>query len=179
MILGAASLSVMNAPSHFRYLMMRRWILAKPIVDLPILQARVEHANALIQVIAAHGRRFFFNAGQNAFASMSVDSNGVVWIQDDYTRMLVNTMPRDTAWKGFSHGGTLRSLVEDMRDYIVTGNTIALGTLGPERMFNAGNIWGYEQDQMAAVRIEASVLPIMDTAAKATDCKSECVSHVN
>ena len=62
-------------------------------------------------------------------------------------------------WRGFSHGGTLRSLVEAFRDYICTGKQLHPGYLGPER-FDDSNIWGYDEAGMKAVREQAGALPV-------------------
>lgn len=124
---------------------------------------RVEHVNKAMRIIADHGRRFFFSASQQRYASMQVDDRGKVWFVDDYSGKRVFTHPTTWGgrWKGFSHGGTLRGLVEAFRDYIVTGATLPLGYLGPEReRITNGNIWGYEPEAMTAVREQAGALPV-------------------
>lgn len=62
-------------------------------------------------------------------------------------------------WRGFTHGGTLRDLVKEFRDYICTGEPLHPGYLGPER-FNDSNIWGYDEADMQSVREQAGALPV-------------------
>ncbi len=133
-------------------------------------QQRLEHANELIQVIAQHGRRFFYNVTRNATARFELDHRGRVWFIDDYsgTRIYTHRSGFQSNWRGFSHGGTLRDLVERMRDYIVTGQPLSPHWLGPERSFSNGNIWGYEPDAMEAVRREGAALPIIRRPAEAS-----------
>lgn len=124
---------------------------------------RAVHANALIQVIAAHGRRFFYCKSKDRYARIEVDARGRVWFVDDYSERRVFThQPGHSRWKGFSHGGTLRALIEDMRDYIMNGTPvprwkIAIRQLGrPEQ-----DIWGYGFEAAEAVRTAAFTLPIV------------------
>lgn len=60
-------------------------------------------------------------------------------------------------WNGFTHGGTLRNLVELFRDYIRTGQPLHPGYLGHERE-DGSNIWGYEPEALATVRAQAGAL---------------------
>lgn len=128
-------------------------------------QQRLAHANELIKIIAAHGRRFFFSEHTGRTAEIFIGSRGRVWFVDEYTGKIIYTHKTTwtNKWRGFSHGGTLRSLVEMMRDYIVTGRPIPAFYLGPERnQLTDGNIWGYEPAAMQAVRNAACKLPIID-----------------
>ena len=63
---------------------------------------------------------------------MEVDHRGKVWIIDDYSgkRVFTHETVWGGRWRGFSHGGTLRSLVEAFRDYICTGEPLNRGYLG-------------------------------------------------
>lgn len=125
-------------------------------------QKRAEQANAAIRVIADHGRRFFFNKGKQAYAGFEVDTQGLVWFTDDYTRLKINIGPRNKSsrWLGFSHGGTLRDLVEQLYDFIATGQPISRFYLGPERAWSDGNVWGYPTEDMEKVRDMAGALPV-------------------
>ncbi|AMO77536.1 hypothetical protein [Pseudomonas citronellolis] len=128
-------------------------------------QQRTEHVNQAIRIIADHGRRFFFNQAQQRYACMQVDERGRIWFIDDYSGKRIYTHPTTWGgrWRGFSHGGTLRDLVCLFRDYIRTGKKLHPFYLGPERArLSDGNIWGYEVDQMAAVRRLASALPVFE-----------------
>lgn len=131
------------------------------MTSLTTKRQRCDQVNQAIRIIAAHGRRFFYCQSQDAYASMEVDARGRVWIVDDYTRRRVYTHQATFGndWNGFSHGGTLRNLVELFRDYIRTGKPLHAGYLGHERG-DGTNIWGYEPEAMAAVRAEAGALPV-------------------
>lgn len=132
-------------------------------------QERVEHANQLIQVIAKHGRRFFYNKTHDRVARIEL-RRGRVYFVDDYSGKAIYTHETvfTNRWRGFSHGGTLRSLVERMRDYIMTGDRIQLGFIAPSyRDVANGDIWGYGSEAAYLVRTEASALPIINSEWKA------------
>lgn len=141
---------------------------------------RLEHANQLIRVIADHGRRFFFYAGSNVYdphtkITAFVPANryayleirrGRVYYIDDYSQRAVYTHPTTfgNKWHGFSHGGTLRDLVEDIRDYVTNGTQIARWKIAPERLsISDGNIWGYSAEAAETVRALAYALPIIES----------------
>lgn len=127
-------------------------------------QQRVEHANLLIRIIASHGRRFFYSDVTKRTGILFLNEHGRVYFLDEYTGKAIYTHKTTWAnkWRGFSHGGTLRALVEAMRDYIVKGDRLHPYYLGPERRnITDGNIWGYEPEEMDAVRRQAAALPIM------------------
>jgi hypothetical protein len=123
---------------------------------------RCEQVNQAIQIIANHGRRFFFCQQKQTYASMQVDGRGKVWFIDDYSQKRIYTHPTPgvAAGSGFSHGGTLKGLVEQFRDYICTGKQINSAYLGLQRSLDESNIWGYDADSMRAVREQAGLLPV-------------------
>lgn len=124
---------------------------------------RAQHANQLIRSIASHGRRFFYHAAADRYARIELDSRGRVWFIDDYTQKRVYTHDTRGRWRGFTHGGTLRSLVERLRDYITTGWQLPRGVIAPPYLGgNANdNVWGYDREAATAVRAAAFALPIM------------------
>ncbi|WP_122523570.1 hypothetical protein [Pseudomonas viridiflava] len=126
---------------------------------------RCEQVNQVIKIIGGHGRRFFFSESKQRYASLEVDQRGKVWLIDDYTDKRIFTHPTTWGgrWKGFSHGGTLKALIERFRDYICDGKQIPIGWLGPER-FEDSNIWGYDQQSIKAVRDQAAALPVFIAA---------------
>lgn len=128
---------------------------------LDLKRHRADHVNQAIKIIANHGRRFFYSQAVNRYASMEVDQRGKVWLTDEYTgkRIFTHKTVWGGRWRDFSHGGTLRSLVEAFRDYIRTGEPLHPGYLGPER-FDDSNIWGYDEEGMKAVREQAGALPV-------------------
>jgi hypothetical protein len=126
---------------------------------------RVKHVNQLIRIIGSHGRRFFWNEEKQRFARMEL-IRGRIYFIDDYSGKPIYTHRTGFGnyWRGFSHGGTLRSLVEDMRDYIANGTQIqrckiVIKQLGRSDLED--NIWGYPKDDAEAVRREAYALPII------------------
>lgn len=120
---------------------------------------RAEHVNAVIRIIASHGRRFFFSAQHERTAHVEVDDRGRIWLLDDQTGQRVFTH-YPYGWRHFSHGGTLRRLVEAMRDYISTGKPVSSSVLGTEAPWMAGNAWGYEPEALQAVRDAVLKLPV-------------------
>jgi hypothetical protein len=141
---------------------------------------RLAHANALIRIIASHGRRFFWHGGSHTWDPVAkgwrlvpadryarlVLRNGRVYLIDDYTEKAVYTHKAGfgNGWRGFSHGGTLRSLVEDMRDYVMKGERIPEWKIVIARMSSKGledNIWGYDEESAIKVRELACALPII------------------
>lgn len=145
------------------------------MADAYTKEQRLAHANELIKIIARHGRRFFFSkrfhsdrfgevvetpAGRVA---MLVLRNGRVYHFDEYTGKTIYThwTPFGNDWRGFSHGGTLRSLVEKMRDYVMTGEQISLDFIAPTMRDGKSNLWGYGREAAYNVRTEAAKLPII------------------
>lgn len=113
---------------------------------------RLKAANEFIKVIASCGRKFFsenadnFNKVDAPFvASMEVDKHGKVWFIDSYTKKRIYTHYRYD-WKGFSNGGTLKSLVCNLRDFIKRGDTLRKEYFQPEMGEGFRNPWGYGED---------------------------------
>jgi len=128
---------------------------------------RLEHANQLIKVIAAHGRHFFYNDITKVTSKLMTDQRGRVWFLDDYTLKWIfsHETTWTNKWRGFSHGETLRGLVELMREYIIKGTPIHPYYLGMERRnVYDGNIWGYPDEAIKIIRDEAAALPIIKRA---------------
>ena len=75
------------------------------------------------------------------------------------------SIPRLFQSRGFSHGGTLRSLIEAMRDYIRFGTPIHPEIIAPAMSY--GDMWGYGAEAAAAVRAEAHQLPLFAQRAAA------------
>lgn len=123
---------------------------------------RVEHANALILTISSHGRRFFFNKQHDRVACFKLDERGRVWFVDDWSDKPIYVHSKGR-WSGFSHGGMLRSLVEDMRDYIVKGEPVARWKIAIKQLGDpTQNVWGYDEAAAIATREQAFALPIME-----------------
>jgi hypothetical protein len=129
-------------------------------------QERLENANELIRIIGSHGRRFFYSKERDTFARLEL-RNGRVWWVDDYRggEVYTHRTGLHNSWRGFSHGGTLRSLVEDMRDYITSGRKIERWKIVIRQLNSKGlenNIWGYSEEDATTVRERAYTLPIIE-----------------
>jgi len=114
---------------------------------------RLIAANELLCVIASHGRKFFHHEGRIAY--FEVDQRGRVWFTDEYTGKKIY-VAYGGRWRGFSHGGTMRDLVDAMRIFIVRGTKV--GHFGPwPAWYSGGDPWGYGEDftivRAAAVRL--------------------------
>ena len=127
-------------------------------------EERVKHANDLIRVISDHGRRFFFNQTSNRVARIEMDNNGKLFWIDDYrgTRVYMDKVGGyETAWRGFSHGGTLKDLARKMRHYIRTGEQIHVAYICMSNMAEDSDVWGYGKEASKATRHAAAALPII------------------
>lgn len=123
---------------------------------------RLKHANHLISIIASCGRRFFFDGNTERVAFMHRSPDGKIYFFDARTGTLIYTHRTSFSnkWRGFSHGGTLRGLVEMMRDYISKGTQIDEWYLGMPRG-DGTNAWGYPQEDIDRVRSAAKHIPII------------------
>lgn len=133
-------------------------------------QERVQHANDLIKAISQHGRRFFWNEKAQRTATLELDARGKVWLIDDYrgARVFTEKTSMGNRWKCFSHGGTLRSLIEQMRDYIKTGQQIRLNRIAPSYASGCGDLWGYGEPAASSTREAAGKLLIIDATESTT-----------
>jgi hypothetical protein len=116
---------------------------------------RLEHANKLIQIISSHGRRFFYSERHKRVASLEMDRQGRIYLIDDHTgqRVFTGRTKCESDWRGFSHGGTLRFLIEDLRDYIARGSML-------RRTIIASPYWAYSPEAAQATQTEAFELPM-------------------
>lgn len=118
---------------------------------------RLENVNALLATIASCGRRFFHHAGKHS--RMRMDERGRIWFWDSYSQKEIYTHCETGRWRGFTNGGTLRSLVCGLRDYIASGDASGVH-LGPwPETFCGGDLWGYGA-AMADVQAHAARLCI-------------------
>lgn len=107
---------------------------------------RVNAANEFIRMIANCGRRFFRNtgAGQDAYLTLNTRLN-IVWLFDDYTGARIN-ISKEGRWDGFSHGGTLKSLIGSIGAFVLNGSTMRYGYFQPIMDNGFENLWGYGDD---------------------------------
>lgn len=118
---------------------------------------RLAHVNDLIKTISDYGRRFFYDKASGRVASMLIGPKGHLFFRDDYTGKAIYVAYQGR-WNGFSHGGTLKGLVERLAEYVRTGNRLPIDWIGPER-FDQSNIWGYADDEITACRAAALTNP--------------------
>lgn len=84
-------------------------------------EQRIEIVNEIIKTIASTGRRFFYNK-DNDFTAKIILRNGRLFFIDDYTQKEIYLhMPDYRRWRNFSHGGTMKGLIKDFKDFIMTG----------------------------------------------------------
>lgn len=137
----------------------------KPTTSQLRLQ-RCINANEFLQVISNCGRNFFRNkgAGHDGYLSMNGRGN-IVWFHDDYTSARLN-VEREGDWDGFSHGGTLRSLIKSLGAHVLTGKTMRYGYFQPTMENGFENPWGYDDDILlvrdAGVRLGLIHPPVTD-----------------
>ena len=129
---------------------------------------RVDLANEIIRIISQHGRRFFslsaerrepLPESEDRISRFELDARGRIWFIDKWSQRKIYTAYR-YRWRHFSEGGTLRELVNSLRDYIRTGEGLGVLSLrlGPfPEWLCGGDPWGYGADMgtMRAKVIEA------------------------
>lgn len=123
---------------------------------------RCEYANRLIEVFSSYGRVFFYSHKHDRVARLSFNQR--VYLHDESGALI--EVKASSKWKGFSHGGTLRDLVLQMRNYVMRGERIDPAYLGIDCQVGEGNIWGYSPDQMRLCREAAQQLPIINVATR-------------
>lgn len=123
-----------------------------------IKQERIGRVNKLLATIGNCGRRFFYHKG--TYAKFSQDDRGKIWFQDHWSGKKIYTHYHGP-WRGFSGGGTLKALVEALREHIITGEPINPYHFGPwHQSLCEGDLWGYGAD-MEQVRRMAKQLKII------------------
>lgn len=123
---------------------------------------RLVHANRLIDIIAAHGRRFFFYAPLSRTAHFSCDEAGRVWFQDAFTGKQVKILPGREGHRpdGFTSGSTLLNLVEQLAHYVLDERLLHPELIAPAG-YSWGDLWAYGEAAVV-VREEAFALPMFE-----------------
>lgn len=133
---------------------------------------RLETANEIIRIVASHGRRFF-SQDEDSIERMRSPriskfvvhpETGHLWFLDKFAEEWIY-VAHAGRWAGFSEGGTLRALVENLRDFINFGARIKkhFGPWPP--WVCGGDVWGYGE---AAETMRAELEPVLK---KADSCK--------
>ncbi len=128
---------------------------------------RLETANRIIKIIAAHGRKFFSENSdrespvENPFiSSFFVDLPGELWFIDRYSRWPVFVRHDPGKWHKFTDGGTLQRVVLHLAEHIWTGSPVRLGYFSPSPSYLCGgDIWGYGDDMVKVRDAVAAILP--------------------
>lgn len=116
---------------------------------------RLEAANEMLKAIASCGRKFF--AFEDRVSRFELDDRGRIWFVDKYTQKRIYIAYRGN-WKPFSDGGTLRALVERLRDFIQQATPLPPSIFGPwPEWVCGGDLWAYGEDMQqvrtAAIRL--------------------------
>lgn len=128
-------------------------------LSAPATNERIDQCNELIRLIASTGRKFF--SDKNGYVStLELGKRGRVLFVDYYTRRRIDTHAQK--WTGFTSGGTLRDLVERMRNYVKKGEKLPLSVIGCFYRADGSNVWGYPADELEALRIEVAKLPMFE-----------------
>ncbi|PSV00605.1 hypothetical protein [Photobacterium kishitanii] len=123
-------------------------------------RTRVAHCNQLIESISSYGRRFFYNSDNGRRDEIVLSNAGRVYFLNTHLNDLVYTHTSRT-WLKFSSGGTLRCLVEAMRDYVIKGEKLDINGICPMRIrAENGNIWGYPKQEAEKLISEIKSNPI-------------------
>lgn len=119
--------------------------------------ARVEKVNEFIRTAAQLGRRFFYHAPSWRVSQFKLDDRGRLWWHDSYhpeNPIFTHYVGR---WKYFTLGGTMRNLIENMREYIMHNTPLDPSLLGIEGF--DPDPWQYGPD-MQQVQAKARQLQI-------------------
>jgi hypothetical protein len=114
---------------------------------------RIRIANEFVKIIAAHGRQFFHCKGTIGW--FYVKRGHVYWVCE-YSGKHIYLSYR--YWT-FHHGGTLRSLVSSLANFIRGNGSLPVNHLGPwPDHICEGDLWGYGKDEMQKVRDKCNAL---------------------
>lgn len=115
-------------------------------------EERVEIVNQIIKEISSRGRRFFYCERFDRVSHIKIKHKRLYFVDDYSGKDIYLHRPDGYPLKGFTHGGTLRGLVNDMKEYIMTGeytnHNNGYGGLYCHH-------WGYPQEDMTAIQQKA------------------------
>lgn len=120
---------------------------------------RVVNVNKITRMIGDCGRNFFKH--RDRYAIMHLDYRMRLFWVDDYTEKFIYLHYK--YWnRGFSHGGTLKSLVQQFKIYVMTGDPLPSHIFGPwPGWYCRGDPWGYGES-MKEIREFAQSLGMLE-----------------
>jgi len=107
-------------------------------------QDRLKAANDFIKVIAGCGRKFFRH--EDFVSTLELSPVGRVFFIDYYTKKRIYTHTYYRHWDGFTSGGTMKTMIEDLRDFITNGEMMRAEYFQPDMGNGFKNPWGYGDD---------------------------------
>ena len=120
-----------------------------------IKEQRLSNANEFISIIASCGRKFFNHEG--FVSTLELSNNGRVFFIDYYTKKRIYTHRYYVRWDGFTGGGTMKDLIEALRDHITKGEMMRAEYFQSDMGNGFKNPWGYDEDlgivKEAAIRL--------------------------
>ena len=105
---------------------------------------RLKNANEFLAVIASTGRKFFEHKG--FVSTMEISSTGRVFFIDHFTKKRIYTHRKYCNWRGFTSGGTMKMIIERLRDFITKGHVMSASYFMEEWGNGFSNPWGYGSD---------------------------------
>ena len=107
---------------------------------------RVDEANRIIQFIGDHGRRFLHRDG--VYGTFYYHEDGRLRYIDEFTNRNISVWNK--FWRhGFSHGGTLRGIIDALTAWIIHGTPVPFpyGVHWPRHTGRKTTSWGYSTSE--------------------------------
>lgn len=133
------NLFILKKDDLVHFLRTRQHLESERNIKADELVSRMKEINTIIDHISSHGRRFFYSVNSGIVEHFDLDECQLVWVG-------WNGTIKAPELNGFTHGGTLRTLVEGFAQYILKGTPI------PDWQINAHrieNVWGYDEASAA------------------------------
>jgi len=126
---------------------------------------RLETVNEFLTVIGSTGRQFFCRHGVMCW--LYQDDRGRIWFVDSWRGDETYTHYHGR-WPRFCSGGTMKRLIESLRDYVMNGTKLSPRHFWWPNWYGGGDLWGYGED-MERVRTAAIRLGIVGAKSVRSD----------